>query len=311
MKNLKENIQKNNMKKLVLSAVLGMFCYCTNNAMKKQIEINYVLKTMLAGQVEINEAREKIKDYEKKIYCQISEEGKVTKKKVLEFISERIASKEEAEDELKNDIEILGQYYHLEDVKEEDECTKKNLTEIFWEKVETLQEKDKEEIDPDGVQKIKEYFQTIIKMEKAISKVFKDYYDAKKTEKGEVENVEDVVIKEIMNDCCGEGKGDDIQTKFLDNLRNLCTKKSMNNSDSITGKIKRRITLSNSTGEYEKAFISFLKQKIGEDKKEEKKEDSQKDGKPKVEKEVCCPCCDCLEKNKNPEEDPQDSQHEI
>ena len=33
MKDLKENIQKNNMKKLVLSVILGMFCYCTNNAM--------------------------------------------------------------------------------------------------------------------------------------------------------------------------------------------------------------------------------------------------------------------------------------
>ena len=32
MKDLKKNIQKNNMKKLLLSAVLGMFCYCTNNA---------------------------------------------------------------------------------------------------------------------------------------------------------------------------------------------------------------------------------------------------------------------------------------
>ena len=53
MKELKENIKKNNMKKLVLSVTLGMFCYCANNAMKKKIEIDDVLMTMLKGQTNI------------------------------------------------------------------------------------------------------------------------------------------------------------------------------------------------------------------------------------------------------------------
>ena len=55
----------------------------------------------------------------------------------------------------------------------------------------------------------------------------------------------------------------------LNNLGKLCLEKSIGNDDSkITGKIKRRITLSNGTGEYENDFIYFLKQKIGEEKKE-------------------------------------------
>ena len=84
------------MKKLVLSVALGMFCYCTNNAMEdpqpekhepeKNKEIKEVLTVMLESQVGINKAREEIKDYGKKIYAQINEDGKVTKGKVIEFI---------------------------------------------------------------------------------------------------------------------------------------------------------------------------------------------------------------------------------
>ena len=36
MEDLKENIQKKNMEKLVLSAALSMFCYCSNNASTPQ-----------------------------------------------------------------------------------------------------------------------------------------------------------------------------------------------------------------------------------------------------------------------------------
>jgi len=90
MKDLKENIQKNNIKKLVLSVVLGMFCYCINNAMEKENDenetINNILIEMLQRQTEINKAKEEIKDYGKKIYAQINEDGKVTKGKVIEFI---------------------------------------------------------------------------------------------------------------------------------------------------------------------------------------------------------------------------------
>ena len=328
IKDLKRNIQKNNMKKLVLSAVLGLFCYCTNNTAtspqpvpekEKYKDIKEVLTLILESQIEINKAREEIKDYEKKIYYQISEVGKVTKKKVLGFISERIASEEKTEDVLKNDIEILGQYYHLEDKKEEYECTKDNLTEIFWEGVETIEEEDKAEIETDGEQKIKKYFQTIIDAEKAISKAFQEYYDAKKAKKEEAEYEAilkvkkeeaeyeailkvkkeeaeyEAILKEIMNDCCGEETEGDIQTKFLNNLEKLCTEKSIDNSNSkITGKIKRRITLSNDTEGYEKVFISFLKQKIGEEKKNDNPGFG-KGGNPA--KEEGCPCCnDCCGK---------------
>ena len=277
IKDLKENIKKNNMKKLVLSVALGMFCYCTNNAMEdpqpekhepeKNKEIKEVLTVMLESQVGINKAREEIKDYEKKIYNKISEVGKVTKGKVLGFIKNQFTEEEQTGKEFQDDINKIEQYFHLEEQKEDYECTKENLTEIFWEKVETMSDEDKKEIGTEGELKIKKYFQTIIEAEKAISEDFKKYYDEKKNK--EEEKTDEDILKEIMNDCCGEGEGDDKQTKFLNNLGKLCLEKSIGNDDSkITGKIKRRITLSNGTGEYENDFIYFLKQKIGEEKKE-------------------------------------------
>ena len=276
IKDLKENIKKNNMKKLVLSVALGMFCYCTNNAMdpepekhepEKNKEIKEVLTVMLQQQVEINKAREEIKDYEKKIYNKISEVGKVTKGKVLGFIKNQFTEEEQTGKEFQDDINKIEQYFHLEEQKEDYECTKENLTEIFWEKVETISEEDKKEIDTDGVKKINEYFQTIIDAEKAISKNFEEYYNTIKANNQD-KGYEDI-LKTIMNDCCGEGTGGDIVTNFINNLEKLCLEKSIGNDDSkITGKIKRRITLSNGTGEYENDFIYFLKQKIGEEKKE-------------------------------------------
>ena len=84
MKDLKENIQKNNMKKLVLSAVLGMLCYCTNNAMDPQenenqeddqIYIEEILGGMLLGQEKIKNKKKKITEEEKKnIYATIEGE---------------------------------------------------------------------------------------------------------------------------------------------------------------------------------------------------------------------------------------------
>ena len=298
MKDLKAYIQKNNMKKLVLSVALGMFCYCTNNAMEdpqpekhepeKNKEIKEVLTVMLESQVGINKAREEIKDYEKKIYNKISEVGKVTKKKVLGFIKNQFTEEEQTGKEFQDDINKIEQYFHLEEQKDDYECTKENLTEIFWEKVETISEEDKKEIDTGGVKKIKEYFQTIIDAEKAISKDFKKYYDAKKAQQEDAK-YEDILV-EIMKDCCGEGEGDDKQTKFLDNLGKLCLEKSIGNDDSkITGKIKRRITLSNNAEEYEKDFMYFLKQKIGIEEKKENNPGGGKGGNPA--EEECCHCC--------------------
>ena len=78
MKDLKENIQKNNIKKLVLSVALGMFCYCINNAMEhneeekqEEITIYEVLMTMLEGQNNINEAKKAFKKQEPRIYSTI------------------------------------------------------------------------------------------------------------------------------------------------------------------------------------------------------------------------------------------------
>ena len=68
MKNLKGNIQKNNMKKLMLSVALGMFCYCTNNAVDPQknenqeddqIYIEEILGGMLFGQAKISYEKKK------------------------------------------------------------------------------------------------------------------------------------------------------------------------------------------------------------------------------------------------------------
>ena len=79
MKDLKENIQRNNIKKIVLSVVLGMFCYCTNNAMDPQknenqeddqIYIKEILGGMLLGQAKISYEKKKLLKKKKKIYMQ-------------------------------------------------------------------------------------------------------------------------------------------------------------------------------------------------------------------------------------------------
>ena len=242
MKNLKENIQKNNMKILAISAVLGMFCYCANNAAENNEEeeegnpeeeegnpeeeegnpeeeegnpeeeegnpeegnpeeeeenpeeeeenpeeeeenpeeeeitdIKKVLSTMLFGQINIEIAIDKILlDTRKKIYHKIKEEGTVIKKKVSDFIQEQIVSEGKNDAMLQNDMKILKQYFHLEEIKKDnDECNEGNLTEIFWEKGE---EKDNGEMVGNEEEKIKGYFQTIIETEKAISKAFQEYY---------------------------------------------------------------------------------------------------------------------------------------
>ena len=294
----KENIKKNNMKKLVLSAVLGVFCYCINNAMKKTQpvevkDINYVLNIMIQGQIMILTAKLKMfLAQNKKIYSTIKDqEGKVTKKNLLNFIQNQIPQPEQNEEKFKDDIKEIEQYFHLEEINDDDECNEGNLTEIFWDKGEKGEggEEGEGKI-KDVVDEIKSYFITIIFMEKIISDAFKKYYEAKKTEKGEVEKVEDVVIEEIMNECCG-GESDDLGMNFLTYLKNLM-KGSEENKQLILTPIRKRITLKNKITKED--FKSFLKQKIGiEEKKEvEPKEEEKK-------QEGGCPCCDCWEKNKN------------
>ena len=126
-------------------------------------------------------------------------------------------------------------------------------------------------------------------MENIINNAFKDYYEAKKAKKGEVEKVEDVIIEEIMNECCGKETDGDMPTKFFANLGNLCPKELLKETkETILATIKRRITLKNPITEDN--LKSFLRQKIGiEEKKEEEKKDSQKGGNPA--KEECCHCC--------------------
>ena len=290
------------MKKLILSAVLGMFCYCTNNATEPQAEepkqegnkdIKNVLILMLKNQIQIKNAKEQIKAYGKKIYSQINEAGKVTKKKVLEFIiklytpEEQEKPKEQSEKkDILGDIEILEQYFHLKEKENEhDECSNENLTDIFWEQADVSPEKDNEEISKDGVGKIKEYFQAIIDAEKAISKAFQEYYDAKKKEKKGTQ-YEDI-LKEIIDECCGEAIGENLQTKFMQNLNNLCGNNNIENTSGATSAaIKRRIALSKEIKEGD--FISFLKQKIGEEKKVVEQKILEIDVNPK---EGCCHCC--------------------
>ena len=61
MKDLKENIQKNNMKKLVLSVILGMFCYCTNNAMnegeEEEEKLQQIQNVILDSHIRIHNAK--------------------------------------------------------------------------------------------------------------------------------------------------------------------------------------------------------------------------------------------------------------
>ena len=85
-----------------------------------------------------------------------------------------------------------------------------------------------------------------------------------------------------MNDLCGKAEGEEIQERFLNNLKNLCASQEINNDDEITTTaIKNRIK-PGANKIKDEDLIYFLKQKIGEEKKEE----------------GGCPCCyDCCNKN--------------
>ena len=304
IKDLKENIKKNNMKKLVISVVLGMFCYCTNNAMKEEEEqqigidnIIDVLGNMILGQVKIFNAKEAIKEKGKKIYTTIKKGNeKVTKGNLLNFIKEQF--KAETEELFTEGIGFLEQYFHLEKINENEECTKDNLTEIFWEEKEGGEAIDGVEND------ITVYLVNIATSEDIIHKCFQEYYEVKKAEKtkeGEVENVEDMIIEEITNECCEGDKESKIHAKFLANLEKICEYKELkeqikDKKNDILKAIQRRITLDKEITK--ETLKSFIEQKIGiEEKKEEEKKDSPKGGKPA--EEGGCPCCDCWGKKKN------------
>ena len=270
MKDLKENIQKNNMKKLVLSVALSMFCYCTNNAMEKPIKIDDVLMTMLKGQINIFNAKKGIINQGKKIFNTINKtDGEKTKDKILNFIKNQFTEEQEQQD-FQNTIKTLEQYFHLENIsKDKINFKGLKLTELFW-----SDKGAKGEIEENDKPKIKNYFQAIIKAEKELSEAFKEYYEAKKAEKKDVENVEnveDVVIEGIMQECCGEGFSEQLDKKFSEKLENLYNttkieEKQEENKKEIIETIKKRITLKGKITKED--FISFLKQKIGEEKKE-------------------------------------------
>ena len=284
MKDLKENIQRNNIKKIVLSVVLGMFCYCTNNAMEDpQPEIKNiedVLTLMIKSQEAILIANATISEHKKNIYSTIvNEEGKITRIQLIDFIAKHYTLEELQQEEYKCGIEKLGQYLHLDAIKDEDECTEKNLTEIFW----TAAEGGAKIVEP--IKEIREYFDTIIKAEEGRSKAFIKYYEIKKEKKKEAQKED--ILKEIMNECRGETKTDNLHKDFLANLGKLYKLKNTDNKKEILESIKRRITLEETITE--KNFIFFLKQKIGEEKKEEEKENSTKSSKPA--EEECCHCC--------------------
>ena len=290
MKDLKKNIQRNNMKELVLSAALGMFCYCSNNAMEKPIKIKYVNFTILSSQVSIYNAGVDINKYKKKIYFAIEEGGKITKKKVLQFIINLYTTDEQKEEEFGDKINTIEQYFHLDLKKEDDECKNEDLTETFWTAPKT-------ELEAQGAltgeekKIIKKYFNTIIQEENKISEDFKKYYKAKEEENKKAK-YEDI-LKEIMKDCCGTEQGGDIVTNFIKNVRKLWANYVENNdTKNILETIKKRITLSDNIQKRAEDFISFLKQKIGI---KEKKEEEGKDPQPKKgeKQEGGCPCCEC------------------
>ena len=283
MKDLIENIKKNNMKKLMLSAVLGMFCYCTNNAMEKPIDINEVLNTILLCYNDIVKTRKAIKDEEGKIYATIKDnKGKVKKEQVLQFITNQLTEDEQNENEFQDNINKIKQYFHLEDKKNDDESTKDNLTEIFWDEA---KKEETEKINEEN-NLIRNYFKAIKDDESRISIRFKKYYEDEKAKKGEIKNVGDIVIEEIMNECLGDTKTNNIQNDFLANLGKLYDElgKTYNEDEDFKGNkeatletIKRRIT---PDGQITKEKLkAFIKQKIGI---EEKKEGG------------CCHCCDCF-----------------
>ena len=272
MKDLKNNIQKNNMKKLVLSVTLGMFCYCTNNAMEKPIKIDDVLMTMLEGQINIFNAKKGIQEHKPKIYSTIKDEdGKVKKGKLLEFIKNQFTAEEQKEAEFENRIRRIEQYFHLKEKNDNDECTEKTLTERFW----IVDENENEKINK--VEEIKQYFVAIHNAESSIDDAFKEYYKAKKGVEGGGEGVIDnMVMKEIIKECCGGEIEENLNTKFLENLKQLYDNANIEgDKEPIIRTIKKRITLKNKITEED--FISFLKQKIKiEEKKEEEKKDSPK-----------------------------------
>ena len=299
MKDLKENIKKNNMKKLMLSVALGMFCYCTNNATEQEEKkeepqiksIIDVLGNMILDQVKIIDAKEAIKEKEKKIYATIKDKsGKVTKENLLKFIKKQFEVVDE--DLFAKGIDYLEQYFHLEKIKEKEECTKDNLTEIFWE----AQEEDEviNEVDED----IQNYLIKIADSEGNIRVYFQEYYQVKKAEKtqkgkGEAENVKYMVIEEIMKECYKGDENNDPNTKFLAELEEICKIKEIKDKkNDILEAIQRRITLDKEiTKETLKSFIK-KKIEIEETKKvepEEEKKDFPKGDKPA--EEECCHCC--------------------
>ena len=182
MKDLKENIKKNNMKILAISMALCMLCCCANNAMKKPIEINEVLMTMLEGQNNINEAKKAFKKQEPRIYSTIKdEEEKVKKGELLNFIESQIKfiktkTKDTKVDRLKFAMKKIEQYFHLEEKENDYECTKDNLTEIFW----NNEQKGETQKIKVPIKVIQKYFIRIAINETKINNTFKKYYDAKK-----------------------------------------------------------------------------------------------------------------------------------
>ena len=291
------------MKKLILSAVLGMFCYCTNNATEQEEKkeepqiknIIDVLGNMILDQVDIFNAKEAIKEKGKKIYTTIKDKsGKVTKENLLKFIKKQFEVV--SEDLFAKGIDYLEQYFHLEKIKEKEECTKDNLTEIFWE----AQEEDEviNEVDED----IQNYLIKIADSEGNIRVYFQEYYQVKKAEKtqkgkGEAENVKYMVIEEIMKECYKGDENNDPNTKFLAKLEEICEEEEIakqieDKKSAILEAIQRRITLDKEiTKETLKSFIR-KKIEIEETKKvepEEEKKDFPKGDKPA--EEECCHCC--------------------
>ena len=273
------------MKILAISTALGMLCCCINNAMGKKDQENEpnqekkttittnMFSTILIGQATILNAKNKITKEEKKnIYTTIKgKTGGINKKKLVDFIQVQIdlekLKKEEKEKLYKGfergPKEIVENYFKINEKAEKQEYAEKDFTDIFWEK--------SGEGEPIKmvVLEIKEYLQTIIKVEAIISVTFNNFINSIIEKKANIKDfnekeVKEKIMKKITKDICGENDNKEqiaqnFQKKLLDISKQTITQHKDNQNTIYEAKIIN--TLKNNIEE----VIILLKKRIFKD----------------------------------------------